>query len=115
MKKFLIKASTGGKNNPFFLTEPSEFVYLYCHGLTDLRKTMRCVTARGYRVRSAQWFSKMLRDGPLTLLSPFFKTTMFEIKQISFCPKIEAQGEFTNTAGITYNLKVVAPDKWDIE
>ena len=104
---FIIKASKGKKD--FFMTEPSEFLYFYSPTLKDLRATLRCVTAQGYRVPKAPTLSKRIKDynGHLTLLNPFFKTTMFEIFEIESILKIKKELDYENSFGFKHNLKIV--------
>lgn len=114
MKQFLIKAAKHSGKDSFGMSEASEFIYLYCTGLADLRKTIRCITPSGYRVRRKEWFSKHLKHGSLILNNPFFGTLMYEIKQVSFAPKIEVQKEYTNRDNFTHMMKKVASDQWPI-
>lgn len=108
MKQFLIKAAKHSEKDIFGMSEASEFLYLYCSGLADLRKTIRCITPSGYRVRRKEWFSKHLKQGSLILNNPFFGTLMYEIKQISFTPEIEVKKEYTNRENYTHMIKKVA-------
>lgn len=115
MKQFLVKAAKHPGNDPFGMSEATEFIYFHCAGLTDLRNTIRCITPQGFRVRRKEWFSKYLKYGPtLALQNPFFNTLMYEVKQISFFPVIAVKKEFTNQSGFTHILKRVDADQWDI-
>lgn len=114
MKQFLIRAAKHAGNDSFGMSEASEFIYLYCAGLDDLRKTIRCITPSGYRVRKKEWFSKHLKYGPLLLNNPFFGTLMYEIKQISFIPEVVVQKEYTNRNNFTHMMKKVASEQWTI-
>lgn len=104
---FILKASKG--KNDFFMSEPSEFLYFYSPTLKDLRATLRCITAKGYRVPKAPTLSKRIKEysGHLTLLNPFFKTTMFEIFEIKNPLEIKQELEYQNSFGFKHNLKIV--------
>jgi hypothetical protein len=104
---FILKASKG--KNDFFMSEPSEFLYLYSPTLKDLRATLRCITAKGYRVPTAPILSKRIKEhsGHLTLLNPFFRTTMFEIFEIKNPLEIKNELEYQNSFGFKHNLKIV--------
>jgi len=112
MKQFLVKVARPAVSDPFGMSEPTEFLYFYCAGLSDLRKTIRCWTPQGYRVRSKEWFSKQLRRGSLTLMNPFFRTMMYDIKQIAFSPEIEIEKKYCNGSGFSHFLKKVNSDQW---
>lgn len=104
---FIIKASKG--KGDFFMTEPSEFLYFYSTTLKDLRATLRCITSKGYRVPKEATISKRIKsyNGHLTLLNPFFQTTMFEIFEIDSVLKIKKELEYENSFGFKHNLKIV--------
>ena len=104
---FIIKASKG--KGDFFMTEPSEFLYFYSTTLKDLRATLRCITSKGYRVPKEATISKRIKsyNGHLTLLNPFFQTTMFEIFEIYSVLKIKKELEYENSFGFKHNLKIV--------
>jgi hypothetical protein len=104
---FIIKASKG--NNDFGLTESTDFLYFYSPTLKDLRATLRCITAKGYRVPKKATISKRIKNhnGHLTLLNPFFQTTMFEIFEINNILKIKKELEYKNSFGFNHNLKIV--------
>lgn len=113
MKHFIIKAFKRLANDPFGMYEADEFLCFYCAGLADLRKTMRCITAKGYRIKKERWFSENLKQGVLELHNPFFGTPMFEIKQIPCCPKVEMHVDYTNTFGFAHRLKKASNDQWE--
>ena len=105
---FILKAGKG--NNDFFMSETNEFLYFFSPTLKDLRATLRCVTSKGYRVPKEPTLSKRIKEhnGRLTLLNPFFKTTMFEIFEISKPLEIKKEVEYENTFGFKHNLKLVS-------
>lgn len=107
---FLLKAAKGNKD--FFMSESEEFLYFYSPTLKDLRATLRCVTSKGFRVPKEQTLSKRINDynGHLTLLNPFFKTTMFEILEIDDKLEIKKELEYTNSFGFKHNLKLIDHD-----
>ena len=72
------------------------------------------MTPPGYHVRTAQYFSRILRSGDAKLINPLSKTTMFEIKLIKHQPVIKHEIELSNPAGYKHKLKVVSPDSWKI-
>lgn len=98
-KIFLLKASKSKYD--FFMSEPDEFLYFYSPTLKDLRATLRCITAKGYRVPKAPTISKRIKDynGHLTLLNPFFRTTMFEIFEIKEPLEVKKELEYQNSFG----------------
>ncbi|MEO8532838.1 MAG: hypothetical protein ABI441_03775 [Flavobacterium sp.] len=104
---FIIKAAKGKMD--FFMTEPTDFLYFYSRTLKDLRGTLRCITAKGYRVPKEATISKRMKsyNGHLTLLNPFFQTTMFEIFEIDNLLKIKREVEYENSFGFKHNLKIV--------
>lgn len=104
---FLLKASKS--KHDFFISEPSEFLYFYSPTLKDLRATLRCITARGYRVPKAPTLSKRINEhnGHLILLNPFFQTTMFEIFEIKEPIEVKESLEYENSFGFKHNLKIV--------
>lgn len=104
---FIIKASKGKQD--FFMTEPTDFLYFYSPTLKDLRATLRCITSKGYRVPKEATISKRINsyNGHLTLLNPFFQTTMFEIFEIENLIKIKKELEYENSFGFKHNLKIV--------
>lgn len=107
MKKFIVKAAK--PQDKFYMSESSDFIYLYCEGLNDLKKTIRCITPRGYNVRSTRWFSRYLKwnKGKLELRNPFFSTTMFEITEVKTPADVSSKIEYTNGFGFTHTLKLV--------
>lgn len=107
---FIIKASKG--KGDFFMTEPTAFLYFYSPTLKDLRATLRCITSKGYRVPKEATISKRIKsyNGHLTLLNPFFQTTMFEIFEIDSLLKITKELEYENSFGFKHNLKIVDGD-----
>ena len=104
---FIIKASKGKQD--FFMTEPTDFLYFYSPTLKDLRATLRCITSKGYRIPKEATISKRIKsyNGHLTLLNPFFQTTMFEIFEIESLIKIKKELEYENSFGFKHNLKIV--------
>lgn len=104
---FIIKASKG--KNDFFMTEPTDFLYFYSPTLKDLRATLRCILARGYRVRKEASLGRLIKahNGNLIGLSPFFQTTMYEIFEIDSLLKIKNSMEYENSFGFKHNLKIV--------
>ncbi|HEX8269783.1 MAG TPA: hypothetical protein VF581_07815 [Flavobacterium sp.] len=91
------------------MSEPNEFIYFYSPTLKDLRATLRCILARGYRVCTAPTLGKRIKDhyGHLIGLSPFFGTTMFEIFEIGKTIEVKKMLEYENSAGFKHNLKLV--------
>lgn len=104
---FIIKASKG--NNDFGMTESSDFLYFYSPTLKDLRATLRCITAKGYRVSKEATLSKKIKsyNGHLTFLNPFFNTVMFEILETKNPLKIKKEIEYINSFAFKHNLKIV--------
>ena len=109
-KRFLLKAAKGNKD--FFMTESENFLYFFSPTLKDLRATLRCVISKGYNVPKEQTLSKRINDynGHLTLLNPFFKTTMFEILEIDDKLEIKKELEYTNSFGFNHCLKLIDHD-----
>jgi hypothetical protein len=107
---FIIKASKG--KGDFFMTEPSEFLYFYSPTLKDLRATLRCITSKGYRLPKEATISKRIKsyNGHLTLLNPFFQTTMFEIFEIRETLTVKKELEYENSFCFKHNLKIVDSD-----
>lgn len=116
---FLLKTAKG--KHDFFMSEPDEFLYFYSPSLKDLRSTLRCVTARGYRVPKEPTISKRINDynGHLVLLSPFFQTTMHEILEIEIPLEIKQEIEYENSFGFKHKLKLVekelAENVWTLQ
>lgn len=112
MKHFIIKAA---KNKDLLaqLSEPTDFLYLTCSGLPALKKTMRCISPKGYRIRTAAWFSKHLRTGYVELIGSLFQRTMFEIKVIPETENEFKEIEFTNSFNITQKLRIINESKWE--
>lgn len=106
-RKFLLKAAKG--KLPFYMSEADEFLYFYSPTLKDLRATLRCILAQGYRVPKPATLGKRINDhsGHLKGINPFFKTTMFEIFEIKNPLEVKKEIEFKNSFGFTHNLKVV--------
>ena len=104
---FLLKAAKS--KNDFFMSEPDEYIYFYSPTLKDLRATLRCITAKGYRIPKTPTLSKRIKEhrGHLILLNPFFQTTMFEIFEIKEPLKIKKSLEYENSFGFKHNLKIV--------
>ena len=114
MNKYIIKAAKHGKDDRFGFKEATEHLYFFAAGLKDLQKTIWCLTPPGYHVRTAQYFSRILRSGDAKLINPLSKTTMFEIKLIKHQPVIKHEIELSNPAGYKHKLKVVSPGSWKI-
>lgn len=91
------------------MSEPDEFLFFYSPSLKDLRATLRCVTAKGYRIPKAPTLSKRIKEysGHLTVLNPWFKTTMYEILEINQPLKVKKELEYENSFGFKHNLKIV--------
>lgn len=112
MRKFIIKAAK--PNDPFYMSEASEFLYFYCFGLKDLRKTLRCIMPRGYRTHTAQWYVNNMENNYIHIIHRWFQTTLYEIKMIERRIVPEKQLEYTNqSVGITHLLKLVNEKEWD--
>lgn len=109
-KIFIIKASKG--KNDFGMTEATDFLYFYSPSLKDLRATLRCITAKGYRVSKEASLSKKIKsyNGHLTFLNPFFNTVMFEILEIKKPLEIKKEIEYINGFGFKHNLKIVCSE-----
>ncbi|POS00939.1 hypothetical protein Q361_11743 [Flavobacterium croceum DSM 17960] len=108
-RKFILKAAKS--KNDFFLTEPDEFLFFYSPSIIDLRKTLRCITSKGYKIPGIQTFSKRIDayNGHLILKNPFFKTTMYEIFEIKSDVNIKIKNrlDYTNSFGYSHNLKLI--------
>lgn len=104
---FIIKASKG--KNDFYMTEGTEFIYFYSPTLKDLRATLRCILAKGYKVRKEASLGKLItnHNGHLIGLNPFFKTTMYEIFELKETLTIKKELEYENSFGFKHNLKIV--------
>lgn len=109
MRKLFLLKSGKGKKFDFGFTEPSEFLFFYSPTLKDLRATLRCVTAQGYRVPKEQTLSKRIkeRNGHLIALNPFFQTTMHEILEIESPVEIKMEVNYKNSFGFEHKLKLV--------
>lgn len=95
-------------NKENFFKDSENHVSLACKGLDDLRKTIRCITPQGYRVRTKQWFSKYLKwnNQDLELRGGLFKTKMFRIREIPSMPPIK-EAEYTGAYDLKHNIKVI--------
>jgi len=105
---FIIRAVKPKANDPFHFFPNNEFVYLYCSGLKDLRATMRHINPRGYRIKSAAWFSKYLKihNNDLVLMGGFITAhEKFRIIKIDFVPDNIKTFDFENRENKTYPLK----------
>lgn len=105
-KIFVLKASKSKLD--FFMSEPTEFLYFYCPSLRDLRATLRCITAKGYKIPKEPTLSKRIKEhsGHLILLNPFFQTKMYEIIEIKKPLKVIKELEYKNSFGFTHKLKI---------
>jgi hypothetical protein len=109
MRKFIVIAYKPG--DKFYIKNSSEkTLEFYCKGLTDLRNTIRCLTPKGYRVKSPQWFGKHCNGSTLKLQS-MFGANMFDVQECSFPngqePHLKAPLECTNSFGFTHTLKII--------
>lgn len=105
---FIIRAAKPKANDPFHLFPNNEYVYLFCSGLKDLRATMRHINPRGYRIKSAAWFSKYLKihNNDLVLMGGWItKHEMFRIIKIDAVPMDIITVDFTNGDNKTYPIK----------
>lgn len=108
---FLLKSGKGGKGKQFDfgITEPTEYLYFFSPSLKDLRASLRCVTAQGYRIPKVQTLSKRIkeRNGHLIAFNPFFQTTMHEILEIDIPVEIKLEVDYKNSFGFEHKLKLV--------
>lgn len=114
-QKFLLKAyyNKGGKD-PFGFSEPKDFYIFYCSSIRDLRATMRCITAKGYRIpkpatlssRIKDWLSSNPPGGIIELKNPLLQTRMYEIKRFNGIPGTLKKLDFTNSFNFTHKLKI---------
>jgi hypothetical protein len=112
MNQFIIKAAK--PKDRFYIEEASDYIYLVCSGYADLRKTIRCVTPQGVRVRSPCWFSGHLKRGPLILEHPLFRTLMFEIRPLKQKAEPKQEVDYTNRFGFAHRLKIVTQELWTL-
>jgi len=108
-KQFLIKAA---KNKDVFgIKEASEFLYFYCFSLKDLYGTLRCITAKGYRIRKPATLSKHIKQngGHIEYRNPFFRTLEHEIWTIKpeTKPYVGTIIQYKNSFGFEHALKIV--------
>lgn len=111
MNKYIIKAGKSTEGDSFGFKEPKEFLFFFALGIKDLRNTIRCITPPGYRVKSPEWFSKMLQSKALKIMNPLLKTIMYEIRQINNSLPIERE-LIWNNRGFIHTLKIVSAENW---
>lgn len=114
MKKFIIKTGIPKVKAAFYMSQPTEFLYFYCCGLADLRKTLKCIMARGYRVHTARWYVDNMENNYIHIINRWFETTMYEIKIIDRRIVPDKEFEYTNESrGFTHLLKITTEKEWN--
>lgn len=106
-RRFVIKAAKGKKKSIIDLAEPSEFLYFYATSLNDLWRTLRCLTARCYRIPKPPTLSKRINNGRLTMENPLFKTLMYDVIEIKVTMGVIKEMEYENSFGFKHNIKLV--------
>lgn len=110
MRIFTIKAFKFRPDDKFCMLSPTgDFIEFACFGLSDLYKTLRTITPKGYRVPKGATLGKRVASWhpqPLTGYS-MFKTKMTEIIEVKSYPIIEREISYINNFGFTHILKVV--------
>lgn len=103
------------KNDPFYMVEAKDFIYLIACGYTDLAKTIRHLTAQGYKTGKPRKYSKYFRCGynDLELKSPFFGTLMFHIFRRSHPVEVDRLFEHENKRGEKLFIKIITEEKFN--
>ena len=114
MRTFQIKAFKFKPDDKFCINAPTEgFIEFACFGLTDLYKTLRVITPRGYRVPKGSTLGKRVRSWHPEPMKGYsmFKMVMSEIIEVQSRPTVQREIEYTNNFGFTHNLKIISNEK----
>lgn len=95
------------KDDPFGMKEGEKSHIFYCNSLTDLAKTMRCISPKGYRTGSSGKYSRMFKKyGPTVDLNNFFGVKSYTVSKVKGALPELRELEYTATHGFTHVLKV---------
>ena len=108
-RQFLIKFFVPVKGDVFMMGEAKSHINIYCNSLVDLTKTLRCLMAKGYRVRKPAAWSNRFKYNSEVGSDNLFGRPQFRAKEIKNVPVVKPV-DYTNGWGYTHKIKYTEAD-----
>jgi hypothetical protein len=94
----------------FGMKEATSCRVVYCNSLIDLTKTLRCLMAKGFRVRKPATWGRKFNQSKVWESANLFGNKTFEAKEIKTVPVVSNTLDYTNGWGYKHTIKLTEAD-----